>query len=110
MEWLKLIGILVVVVGFVLKFDTMATVVVAGLVTGLVAGMSPMEILETLAKHYPGVRGGFMHVPFIPSQTVNRPSPAPSMAQTDIARGIEAAIAAIAENDADIAAAEGQTH
>ena len=29
MEWLKLIGILVVVVGFVLKFDTMATVVVA---------------------------------------------------------------------------------
>lgn len=296
MEWLKLIGILVVVVGFVLKFDTMATVVVAGLVTGLVAGMSPMEILETLgnsfisnrtatlfvltlsaiglcernglkdkavdlikkmksattgrvlavwqavrtvasafslrigghpqfirplinpmaqgaavaeaiarekpdavlcigqaggrydltpervainlddaripdnegnqpidtpifadgapayfatlpikamvakireaglpssvsntagtfvcnhlmygvlytlAKHYPGVRGGFMHVPFIPSQTVNRPSPAPSMAQTDIARGIEAAITAIAENDADIAAVEGQTH
>ena len=296
MEWLKLIGILVVVVGFVLKFDTMATVVVAGLVTGLVAGMSPMEILETLgnsfisnrtatlfvltlsaiglyernglkdkavdlikkmksattgrvlavwqavrtvasafslrigghpqfirplinpmaqgaavaeaiarekpdavlcigqaggrydltpervainlddaripdnegnqpidtpifadgapayfatlpikamvakireaglpasvsntagtfvcnhlmygvlytlAKHYLGVRGGFMHVPFIPSQTVNRPSPAPSMAQTDIARGIEAAIAAIAENDADIAAVEGQTH
>ena len=48
MELLKLIGILVVVVGFVLKFDTMATVVVAGLVTGLVAGMSPMEILETL--------------------------------------------------------------
>ena len=46
MELLKLIGILVVVIGFVLKFDTMATVVVAGLVTGLVAGMSPMEILE----------------------------------------------------------------
>ena len=67
-------------------------------------------VLYTLAKHHPGVRGGFMHVPFIPSQTVNRPSPAPSMAQTDIARGIEAAIAAIAENDADIAAVEGQTH
>ena len=67
-------------------------------------------VLYTLAKHYPGVRGGFMHVPFIPSQTVNRPSPAPSMAQTDIARGIEAAIAAIAENDADITAVEGQTH
>ena len=52
MEWLKLIGILVVVVGFVLKFDTMATVVVAGLVTGLVAGMSPMEILETLGNSF----------------------------------------------------------
>ena len=48
MELLKLAGILVVVIGFLLKLDTMATVVVAGLVTGLVAGMSPMEILETL--------------------------------------------------------------
>lgn len=67
-------------------------------------------VLYTLAKHYPGVKGGFMHVPFIPSQTVNRPAPAPSMAQTDIARGIEVAIAAIVENDRDIAAVEGQTH
>ena len=52
MELLKLIGILVVIVGFVLKFDTMATVVVAGLVTGLVAGMTPMEILETLGNSF----------------------------------------------------------
>lgn len=52
MELLKLIGIVIVVVGFVLKFDTMATVVVAGLVTGLVAGMSPMEILETLGSAF----------------------------------------------------------
>ena len=67
-------------------------------------------VLYTLAKQYPGVKGGFMHVPFVPSQTVNRPTPAPSMAQTDIARGIEAAIAAIVENDQDITAAEGRTH
>ena len=52
MELLKLVGILVVVVGFVLKFDTMATVVVAGLITGLVAGMSPIEILETLGNAF----------------------------------------------------------
>ena len=52
MEVLKLVGILVVVAGFVLKFDTMATVVVAGLVTGLVAGMSPMEILTTLGDAF----------------------------------------------------------
>lgn len=52
MEWLKLIGILVVVAGFVLKFDTMATVVVAGLVTGLVAGMSPVEILTILGNSF----------------------------------------------------------
>lgn len=52
MELLKLVGVLIVVVGFVLKFDTMATVVVAGLVTGLVAGMSPMEILDTLGSSF----------------------------------------------------------
>ena len=65
-------------------------------------------VLYTLAKHYPGVRGGFMHVPFIPSQTLQRP--APSMSCQDIARGIEAAITAIAEYDTDIAAPEGKTH
>ena len=63
-------------------------------------------VLYTLAKNYPGVRGGFMHVPFIPSQVVNRPA-APSMNLQDIARGIEAAIAAIGENESDIVAAEG---
>ena len=65
-------------------------------------------VLYTLAKHYPGIRGGFMHVPFIPSQTLQHP--APSMSCQDIARGIEAAITAIAEHDTDIAAAEGKTH
>ena len=67
-------------------------------------------VLYHIAKSYPGVKGGFMHVPFVPSQTVNRPTPAPSMCEQDIARGIEAAIAAIAENEKDIVAAEGQTH
>ena len=52
MEILKLIGVVVVIVGFALKFDAMATVVVAGLVTGLVAGMSPMEILNTLGSAF----------------------------------------------------------
>ena len=52
MDVLKLVGILVVVAGFILKFDTMATVVAAGLVTGLVAGMSPMEILTTLGDAF----------------------------------------------------------
>ena len=67
-------------------------------------------VLYTLAKKYPGVRGGFMHVPFIHSQVVNRPAPAPSMSIEDIARGIEAAVKAIGENDADIRTAEGATH
>ena len=48
MEIIKLIGVLIVVIGFILKLDTLAVVVVAGLATGLVAGMSPMDILNTL--------------------------------------------------------------
>lgn len=52
MELLKLIGILVVVAGFVLKWDTMATVVAAGLLTGLVAGLSPVEILNILGEAF----------------------------------------------------------
>ena len=52
MEILKLIGVVIVVVGFVLKFDTIATVVVAGIVTGLVAQMPLMDILETLGRSF----------------------------------------------------------
>ena len=52
MEVLKLIGVLIVILGFALKRDTIATVVVAGLVTGLVAGMTPMEILEVLGNSF----------------------------------------------------------
>ena len=52
MEVLKLIGVLIIILGFALKRDTIATVVVAGLVTGLVAGMTPMEILEVLGNSF----------------------------------------------------------
>lgn len=52
MELLKLVGVLIVIVGFILKFDTIATVVIAGLVTGLVAGLSPLEILTTLGNSF----------------------------------------------------------
>ena len=51
MEVIKLIGVLIVIVGFILKLDTLAVVVVAGLATGLVAG-SPMKILETLGTAF----------------------------------------------------------
>lgn len=52
MEYLTLIGILIVVVGFILKIDTLAVVIVAGLVTGFAGGMSFMEILETLGNAF----------------------------------------------------------
>lgn len=49
---IKLIGVLVVIAGLILKFDTLATVVVAGLLTGLVAGMSPLDILTVLGNAF----------------------------------------------------------
>ncbi|MCD7950103.1 MAG: DUF969 domain-containing protein [Erysipelotrichaceae bacterium] len=52
MEIIKLIGVVIVIVGFVLKFDTLAVVVVAGLATGLVGGMSIIDILSTLGNSF----------------------------------------------------------
>ena len=56
MEWIKLIGIAIIVVGFILKFDTIATVVLAGLVTALVSGVSLVEFLEILGKEFSNQR------------------------------------------------------
>ena len=63
-------------------------------------------LLHLLASRYPGVRGGFMHVPFAPQQVVDRPAPA--MSVEDIARGITAAVEAIAAHGEDVHSAEGK--
>ena len=52
MEYLPLIGILIIVVGFVLKMNTIAVVIIAGLVTGLVSGLSITEILVLLGQGF----------------------------------------------------------
>lgn len=49
---MELIGILIIIVGFALKWDTIAVVVVAGISTGLVAKMNPIEILDTLGTAF----------------------------------------------------------
>lgn len=67
-------------------------------------------LLYHLNKEYPHIKGGFMHVPFIPSQVVHRQTPSPSMNLQDIILGIEAAVTAIATHQKDIRTAEGQTH
>ena len=52
MEYLKLIGILIIVVGFALKWDVMAVVLISGLVTGLVSGLDFVQILEIMGKAF----------------------------------------------------------
>jgi pyroglutamyl-peptidase len=55
-------------------------------------------VLYHIAKRFPSTQGGFIHVPFIPVQVVDHPSPSPSLSLNDIVKGLEEAIKAIAES------------
>lgn len=52
MEYIKLIGIVIIVVGFALKLDVLAVVIVSGIVTGLVSGLDFIEILRILGESF----------------------------------------------------------
>jgi uncharacterized membrane protein len=60
---IKLIGILVVAVGFALRFNTLLVVMAAGIITGLVAGMSFHEIMELFGKYF--VENRYMTLPVV---------------------------------------------
>ncbi|WP_410495350.1 DUF969 domain-containing protein [Cellulosilyticum sp. ST5] len=49
---MQLIGILVIVAGFILKLDTIAVVLTAGVLTGFLGGMNIVEILDTLGSTF----------------------------------------------------------
>lgn len=66
-------------------------------------------VLYTLNKYYPEIKGGFMHVPFITEQVMDKRN-MPSLTLNQIVTGIEAAIKAIAENKEDISTVGGTTH
>ena len=50
--YLPLLGLLVLVLGFALRFNPMLVVPVAALTTGLLAGLDPVEVVETLGKAF----------------------------------------------------------
>ena len=62
-------------------------------------------------KEFPNIKAGFIHIPFLPEQVVNRPN-TPSMALGDIVKGLTAALSAIVERDGkgDIKSVEGANH
>jgi len=62
-------------------------------------------LMHLAATRRPGLRGGFLHVPYLPEQA--QLCNAPSMALGDIVRGIEIVLAVAAARRDDIAAAEG---
>ena len=49
---ISLVGILIIVIGFMLKIDTLAIVVIAGIVTGFVGGLDFNEILTILGQAF----------------------------------------------------------
>ena len=58
---------------------------------------------------YPNMRTGFIHIPFLPEQVVDKRN-MPSMPLEMIAKGLEYAIEAIIENKEDIKVEGGATH
>lgn len=64
-------------------------------------------ILYLADKKYPGIKGGFIHVPYIPGQVVTKPT-MPSMSLTDISKGLELSIKAVIENNEDIKTVGGE--
>ncbi len=52
MEYIKLIGIVIILIGFILKIDTIAVVILAGLATALVSGLSLLDFLTLLGEAF----------------------------------------------------------
>lgn len=64
-------------------------------------------LLYLIDKKFPGVRGGFIHVPYAMEQAVGKPLGTPSMDLHQIARGLEYAVEAIVESDNSPASRNG---
>lgn len=68
------------------------------------------QALYLADKKFPHMRAGFMHIPYMTEQVLNKPNTS-SMCLTDIVRGIEAAIRAIVDyKDKDLKLVGGATH
>ena len=52
MELLKLLGILIVIVGFALKLDSILIILVAAIVTAVVGNIGVTGLLETLGSSF----------------------------------------------------------
>ena len=63
---MQLIGILVIVIGFILKWDTIAVVLSAGVLTGLLGDMSIVEILDTLGSTFTSQRSMALFLLILP--------------------------------------------
>ena len=68
------------------------------------------QVLYLVEKKFPHVKAGFMHIPYMMEQVIDKPN-TPAMDLVDIVRGIEAAIRATIEyGDKDLKLVGGETH
>jgi uncharacterized membrane protein len=61
-----LLAVAVVIVGFALRLNAMLVVTVAGIVAGLISGMSPMKILDTFGTGFAGSRSVTVFIVVLP--------------------------------------------
>lgn len=66
-------------------------------------------LLYLIDKKYPNIRGGFIHVPFVPEQVLEQRN-LPSMSIQQIVRGLTCAIEAIISNKEDIKMVGGKIY
>ncbi|MGW7521308.1 pyroglutamyl-peptidase I [Streptomyces sp. NPDC054796] len=65
-------------------------------------------LAHLIATERPALRGGFVHVPYVPEQVVDRA--APSMSVRDIATGLSAIVTAALTTTTDLRVTGGATH
>jgi pyroglutamyl-peptidase len=68
------------------------------------------RLLYLIDKKYPEMKGGFIHVPYLPEQVIDLPDGTPSMPADMIAKALEAAVEAVLENEEDLKTVMGETH
>lgn len=69
------------------------------------------QVLYLADKSFPGLRAGFIHVPYLPSQVLDKPG-TPSMSLSDISRGLEVALESLVSDFdlADVKVNSGAVH
>ena len=68
------------------------------------------NVLYMCEKRYPGIRAGFIHVPYACGQVIDKANTTPSMPLETIAKSLEYAIEAVAIDRADGGESTGELH
>ena len=68
------------------------------------------RLMHAIATDHPGVRGGFMHVPYATQQATRLPSATPSMSLETMTAGIALAVGAALATERDVSVSAGTTH